>query len=81
MDDRFERLNGVFRRVFDDDSIRIGRETTADDIEDWDSITHMNLIMAVELEFGVKFSARQMMTFKNVGDLFDAVAAQAAGKA
>ena len=81
MDDRFTRLYGVFRRVFDDGSISVSRQTTADDIEDWDSITHMNLIMAVELEFGVKFSARQMMTFKNVGDLFDAVAEQAAGKA
>ncbi|MBS1462900.1 MAG: acyl carrier protein, partial [Ruminiclostridium sp.] len=48
----YERLNEVFRNVFDDDDIEVEAGTTADDIEDWDSLEHINLISAVEDEFG-----------------------------
>ena len=51
----FARLNEVFRDVFDDDSIVVKPATTADDIEDWDSLEHITLISAVEKEFGMKF--------------------------
>lgn len=51
----YERLNQVFRDVFDDESITVKDETTADDIEDWDSFEHINLAVAVEEEFSLKF--------------------------
>ena len=51
----FDRLNEIFRDVFDDDDITVNDETTADDIEDWDSLEHINLINAIEEEFGMKF--------------------------
>ncbi|HJB91104.1 MAG TPA: acyl carrier protein [Candidatus Eisenbergiella merdigallinarum] len=69
----FERLNGVFRDVFDDDSIEVNDRTTADDIEDWDSLEHINLMAAVESEFGVKFSMGQVVTMKNVGEMVDII--------
>ncbi|MCI9526864.1 MAG: acyl carrier protein, partial [Lachnospiraceae bacterium] len=51
----FERLNEVFQDVFDDKSITVNEKTTANDIEKWDSLEHINLILAVETEFGMKF--------------------------
>ena len=54
-----ERLNRVFRDVFDDDSISVNENTTSADIEDWDSIEHINLIAAVENEFGIRFKMRE----------------------
>ena len=70
-----ERLNEVFRNVFDDDDIEVNRETTADDIEDWDSLEHINLVSAVEKEFGVKFTMAQVVGMKNVGEMVDIILA------
>ena len=72
--DIIERLNNVFRNVFDDDSITVGRDTTANDIEDWDSLEHIRLVAAVEKEFGVKFTMKEVSTMKNVGEMMDIIA-------
>ncbi|MCI6553484.1 MAG: acyl carrier protein [Lachnospiraceae bacterium] len=72
----FETLNEVFRDVFDDESIVVEEETTADDIEDWDSLEHINLVAAVEQELGVKFTMGQVVTMKNVGEMVDIILAQ-----
>ncbi len=69
----FERLNEVFRDVFDDDSITVNDTTTADDIEDWDSLEHINLMAAVESEFSIKFSMGQVVSMKNVGEMADII--------
>ena len=72
----FETLNEVFRDVFDDESIVVEEETTADDIEDWDSLEHINLVAAVEQELGVKFTMGQVVTMKNVGEMVDIILEQ-----
>ncbi|WP_331476762.1 acyl carrier protein [Eisenbergiella tayi] len=72
----FEKLNEVFRDVFDDDSICVTDTTTSDDIEDWDSLEHINLIAAVEQEFGMKFNMGQVVTMKNVGEMADIIMSQ-----
>lgn len=72
----YETLNEVFRDVFDDESISVTDETTSDDIEDWDSLEHINLIAAVELEFGVKFNMGQVVTMKNVGEMVTIIMSQ-----
>lgn len=64
-----QKLNEVFHDVFDDDSIVVTEETTADDIEEWDSLEHINLLAAVEQEFGMKFSMGQVVSMKNVGEM------------
>lgn len=69
-----ERLTGIFRDVFDDESIIITPSTTADDIEDWDSIEHINLISAVENEFHLRFRMREVSGMKNVGEMIDIIA-------
>ncbi|WP_026661735.1 acyl carrier protein [Butyrivibrio proteoclasticus] len=69
----FDRLNEIFRDVFDDDDITVVDETTADDIEDWDSLEHINLINAIEEEFGMKFDMGQIVSMKNVGEMVDII--------
>lgn len=69
----FERLNMVFREVFDDEDIVVTDSTTADDIEDWDSFEHINLIVAVEEEFSFKIPMGKTVTMKNVGEMADII--------
>ncbi|MSN26400.1 MAG: acyl carrier protein [Geobacter sp.] len=68
-----EELTPVFKQVFDDSSIVLTRNSTADDIDDWDSLTHMNLVIAVELRFKIKFALGELQTLKNVGDMLDMI--------
>lgn len=72
----FEKLNEVFRDIFDDDDITVTDTTTADDIEGWDSLEHINLIAAVEQEFGMKFNMGQIVAMKNVGEMADIIISQ-----
>ena len=69
----YERLNKVFQEVFDDDSITVNDATTADDIEDWDSFEHINLIVAIEEEFKFKIPMGKTVTMKNVGEMVDII--------
>ena len=68
----FEELNEVFSDVFDDEII-VTEATTADDIEDWDSLEHINLIVAVESKFGIKFNIGEVNKMKNVGEMVDII--------
>lgn len=72
----FKTVNEVFHDVFDDESIVVGEETTAEDIEDWDSLEHINLIAAIEQEFGIKFTMGQVVSMKNVGEMVDIILEQ-----
>jgi acyl carrier protein len=72
----FEQLNEVFQDVFDDDSITVNETTTANDIDDWDSLEHINLINAVEQKFGIKFDMGQIVTMKNVGEMANIIESQ-----
>ena len=65
----YTRLNKVFRDVFDDDSITVTPKTTANDIEDWDSLEHINLIVAIEKKFNIKFNMGEVTSMKNVGEM------------
>lgn len=75
----YSRLNEVFRDVFDDDSIVVNENTTADDIEDWDSLEHINLVLAVENEFGIKFTMGETTGMHNVGEMVDIILQRAKG--
>lgn len=69
----WERLNAVFREVFDDDNILLNESTTSDDIEDWDSLEHINLIEAVEHEFNLRFKMKEVSGMKNVGEMAEII--------
>ena len=73
----YARLNKVFRDVFDDDSITVTPKTTANDIEDWDSLEHITLIAAVEKEFKMKFKMGEISSMKNVGEMASIIAQRA----
>jgi acyl carrier protein len=73
----YERVNKVFQEVFDDNSINVNDQTTANDIEDWDSLEHINLIVAFEEEFGFKFTMGEVTGMKNVGEAVDIITARA----
>ncbi len=68
-----ERLNEIFREVFDDDDIRIAPEMTSNDIDGWDSLSHVNLIVTIEAKFNIRFSQKELLTFKNIGDLLESI--------
>lgn len=67
------QLQEVFRNVFDEDSLVIANETTAQDIEAWDSVQHVTLMMEVEDAFKVRLSTSEMAYLKNVGDLVELI--------
>jgi acyl carrier protein len=68
-----EQLTPIFHEVFDDDSIVLSRATTANDIDAWDSLSHMNLVIAIEVKFGIRFALGELQTLKDVGHLADLV--------
>jgi len=78
-EDLYPRLTTVFANVFDDDDIVITPELTANDVDEWDSLKHIRLIIAIEQEFGLKFATSEVNDFKNVGELVDVIAAKTSG--
>jgi acyl carrier protein len=67
------KLKSVFQKVLEENDITITREMTAQDIEKWDSLRHVQLINEVERAFGIKFKLREVLSMKNVGDLIDLI--------
>ena len=72
-DEIYAKLNKVFQTVFDDENIIVNDKTTSNDIIDWDSLEHINLVVAVEQEFGIKFSMLEVTNMDNVGDMVDII--------
>lgn len=64
----YDELTTVFRDVFDDETITLTRETTADDIDGWDSQAHVTLVVATEIHFKIKFKTAELESLRNVGD-------------
>jgi acyl carrier protein len=64
-----ETLNQIFCMVFDDDTIQIHPATTANDIDGWDSLSHVNLITTIEARFNIRFTQKELLKQRNVGDL------------
>lgn len=69
----YKELDEVFQDVFDDEDIHVEDSTTADDIEDWDSLEHINLVVAIENKFGIKFNMNEVTSLKNVGEMVDII--------
>ena len=69
----FDKMEEIFTDIMDLKDIKLNDETSADDIEEWDSLSHIQIIVAIEKAFGIKFSSQEMITWKNVGDMVDPV--------
>jgi acyl carrier protein len=72
-----KRATEIFQDMFDDDTIVITDQTTANDIEDWDSLMHINLVLAIEKGFGMKFTMGEVTGMKNVGGMVDILLSRA----
>ena len=72
-EDVFEKLTEIFQDVFDDDSIELSEETTAEDIEDWDSLSHITLLSSIEDEFDIRFRMKDVTGLKDVGEMVDLI--------
>lgn len=68
-----DKLKYVFQKVLEENEITLTREMTAQDVEKWDSLRHVQLISEVETAFGIKFKLREIMSMNNVGDLIDLI--------
>lgn len=73
MADLLARLEPVFRDVLDDPALRLSAETSASNLEGWDSLAHVNLVFAIEQEFGVRFTLQELEHLRTVGDIVDLV--------
>ncbi len=73
MTDVYGKLTTIFHDVFDDDSIVLTPQTTADDVPEWDSLSHIRLMLAVQKAFAIKLSAAQIASLKTVGDLAELI--------
>jgi len=69
----YEELTEIFRDIFDDEELVIGDETTADDIEDWDSLEQINLLVAIEKQFNIKIRLGDVSELENVGRMVDLI--------
>ena len=69
----FSKLNEIFIDVLDLDECNLTDETNANDIKEWDSLSHIQLIVAIEKRFGIKFTSLEIMKWRNVGELVDSI--------
>lgn len=68
-----ETINSIFRSVLDDSTLEIFSSTTAEDVEDWDSLSHIQLVVAIEEQFKIRFSSSEIENFANVGEMCNAI--------
>lgn len=66
-----DKLSKIFRKVFDNEDLKISENTSNIDIEGWDSLEHINILSAIQMEFKVKFDIEEIISIRNIGDIVD----------
>lgn len=69
MEDLIKQLNEIFAEVLDDNTVRLSAATTAADVAQWDSLTHIHLVVAMEKHFNIRFTSSEIQSWKNVGEI------------
>ncbi len=69
----FEKLNEIFADILDLEEVNLAEDTCSDDIDEWDSLSHIQLIVAIEKTFGLKFKAQEMISWNNVGAMVNSI--------
>ncbi|MES2330068.1 MAG: acyl carrier protein [Bacteroidota bacterium] len=75
-DDILEQLTGIFINILDNATVVLTNGTTAEDIEEWDSLTHIQLVVAIEKYFKIRFTSKEIQGWKNVGEMVQSIAAK-----
>lgn len=70
------KLSEIFREEMDNEEITLTEETTANDVEEWDSLSHIQLIVAVEKAFGIRFTSSEILSWNNIGEMVDSIASK-----
>lgn len=73
-----EKIQDIFRDVFDDEELIVADSTSSDDIEEWDSLSHIQLVVAIEKAFGLKLTSKEILSWEDVGEMADAIHAKLA---
>lgn len=68
------QVQDIFRDVLDEEEIILADTTTADEVEGWDSLSHIQLVVGIEKRFNIKFTSKEILSWKNVGELIDCIA-------
>ena len=68
-----KKVQDIFKEIFDEEDLIVNDSTTANDIEDWDSFEHINLVVSMEREFHIKFPMKRVVGLKNVGEMIDLI--------
>ena len=71
--DILSQVNEIFVETLDNEEVRINESTTADDVEDWDSLTHIQLVVAVEKKFRIRFTSKEIQSWSNVGEMINCI--------
>lgn len=68
-----DQIQDIFREILEEESLMLTHQTTAEDVEGWDSLTHIQLIVAIEEKLKIKFSSKEILSWKNVGELINSI--------
>lgn len=71
-----KQVQEIFRDILDDEEIVLEDSTTAEDVEGWDSLTHIQLIVAIEKQFKIKFTSKEILCWRNIGEMLDSIASK-----
>jgi acyl carrier protein len=71
--DVLKKVNDVFKDILDNDNIILRDETTANDIEEWDSLAHVQLVVAIERSFKIRFTSREIQSWENIAEMLDCI--------